>query len=370
MIKKIFLYYPSFERGGATINLINIINFFAKKKIKIYLFSNKINKKNNLKSSYLKIVKSKPLKMISFFPIRWNLALSSALNLNKFLKKNTEKKSIIFSMQSHIPAIVIAKLNKKIISIRNSEEPLGATYYADNKVLAFLVLILKFLFYNLSDQIIAISKKSQESLKKIVFIKNKVVLIYNPYLINILKSKKKIKTNKFIILTAGRITKQKNLNILINAFNNLSKKYKNLELIITGQGDLLRTIYKKVRNKNNIKVLKWKKNLGPVFRKSNLFVLSSYYEGLPNILIDAVNHEVPCIATDVSGVRDILVNGKGGLIIPNNDVMALEKSIEYSIHNYSKLRAMISIAKKNLFMFTKKNCAKIHDKFNELLNYN
>ena len=128
MIKKIFLYYPSFERGGATINLINIINFFTKKKIKIYLFSNKINKKNNLKSSYLKIVKSKPLKMISFFPIRWNLALSSALNLNKFLKKNTEKKSIIFSMQSHIPAIIIAKLNKKIISIRNSEEPLGATY--------------------------------------------------------------------------------------------------------------------------------------------------------------------------------------------------------------------------------------------------
>ena len=46
-------------------------------------------------------------------------------------------------MQSHIPAIVISKINQMKIVIRNSEEPLGATLYADNKILSFFVLFLK-----------------------------------------------------------------------------------------------------------------------------------------------------------------------------------------------------------------------------------
>jgi len=404
MIKTILLYYPSFENGGATKNLINIVNYFIKKKINVTLFSYKANKKNFFVSNYLKIIKSKPIKKINFLPTRWNLALSAALNLNMYIRNN-KKNSIIFSMQSHIPAIIVAKLNKKKISIRNSEEPLGATYYADNKILAFLVLILKFFFYNLSDQIIAISKKSEESLKKIVIFKKKVILILkfffynlsdqiiaiskkseeslkkivifkkkvililNPYLTNILKIKKKRKQKKFSILSIGRITKQKNFDLLISSIFNLSKKYKYIELTIVGNGNLFKIIQNKISNQKNIKLIKWKKNLKPFFLKSDLFILSSYYEGLPNVLIDAVNYEVPCIATDVSGVRDILINGKGGLIIANNNQKELEKNIEYSINNYSKIKKKIFLAKKKLFRFTNINCVIMHKQFNKIDNY-
>ncbi len=368
MIKKILLYYPSFEKGGATQNLINIINYFLKKKIEIFLFSHKANKKDFFKSNHLKIINSKPIKCMSFLPLRWNLALSSAINLNTY-SKTLEKDSIIFSMQSHIPAIIISKLNKKKISIRNSEEPLGATYYADNKFLAFLVLGLKFLFYNLSDQIIAISKKSEESLKKIVIFKRKIILILNPYLTKILKIKKKNKSKKFSILSVGRITKQKNFDLLIDSVSNLSKKYKNIELTIVGNGNLFEHTHNKIFNLKNIRLIKWKKNLKPFFLKSDLFVLSSYYEGLPNVLIDAVNYEVPCLATDVSGVRDILIQGKGGLIIPNNDQHKLEKNIEYSIKNYSKLKKMTLIAKKKIFRFTNINCVLMHKQFNKIYDF-
>tara|TARA_B100002052_G_C15884457_1_gene600908 strand:+ start:3995 stop:5104 length:1110 start_codon:yes stop_codon:yes gene_type:complete len=368
MIKKILLYYPSFEKGGATQNLINIVNYFLKKKIEIYLFSHKANTKYFFKSNYLKIINSKPIKYFNFLPIRWNLALSSALNLN-YYSKSIGKNSIIFSMQSHIPAIIISKLNKKKISIRNSEEPLGATYYADNRFLAFLVLGLKFLFYNLSDQIIAISKKSEESLKKIVFFKSKITLILNPYLTKILKIKKKNKSKIFSILSVGRITKQKNFDLLINSVSNLSKKYKNIELTIIGNGNLFKSTRSKIYKQKNIRLIKWKKNLKPYFLNSDLFVLSSYYEGLPNVLIDAVNYEVPCLATDVSGVRDILIEGRGGLIIPNNDQHKLEKNIEYSLKNYAKLKKMTLIAKKKIFRFTNINCLLIHKQFNKIYDF-
>ncbi len=368
MIKKILLYYPSFEKGGATQNLINIVNYFLKKKIEIFLFSHKAYKKDFFKSNHLKIINSKPIRCMNFLPLRWNLALSSAINLNDY-SKSYEKDSIIFSMQSHIPAIIISRLKKKKISIRNSEEPLGATYYADNKFLAFLVLGLKFLFYNLSDQIIAISKKSEDSLKKIVIFKRKIILILNPYLTKILKIKKKNKSKKFSILSVGRITKQKNFDLLIDSVSNLSKKYKNIELTIVGNGNLFEQTRNKIFNLKNIRLIKWKKNLKPFFLKSDLFVLSSYYEGLPNVLIDAVNYEVPCLATDVSGVRDILIQGKGGLIIPNNDQHKLEKNIEYSLKNYSKLKKMSLIAKKKIFRFTNINCVLMHKQFNKIYDF-
>ncbi len=192
MLKTIMLYYPSFENGGATKNLINIVNFFVKKKTRVILFSYGANKKKFIKTKYLTIVKTKLIKKINFLPVRWNLAISSVFNLDSYIKKN-KKNSIIFSMQSHIPAIIIAKLNNIKISIRNSEEPLGATLYADNKISAFFILILKIFFYNFSDQIIAISKKSEESLRKIVLFKKKIVFVYNPYLDNIQKIKKRKK---------------------------------------------------------------------------------------------------------------------------------------------------------------------------------
>ncbi len=368
MIKKILLYYPSFEKGGATQNLINIVNYFLKNKVKIFLFSHKANKKYFYKSNNLKIINFKPIKIINFLPFRWNLALSAALNLNNYSKK-FDKNSIIFSMQSHIPAIIISKLNRKKISIRNSEEPIGATYYADNKFLAILVLVLKFFFYNLSDQIIAISKKSEESLKHIVIFKKKIILILNPYITKILKIKKRRNSKKFSILSVGRVTKQKNFDLLIDAVTNLSKKYKNIELTIVGNGNLYEHTRIKISNQKNIKLIKWKKNLKPFFLRSDLFVLSSYYEGLPNVLIDAVNYEVPCLATDVSGVRDILVNGKGGLITPNDDQKKLEKNIEYSLKNYSKLKKMTFIAKKKIFRFTYLNCVLLHKQFNKINNF-
>jgi glycosyltransferase involved in cell wall biosynthesis len=365
MLKTIMLYYPSFENGGATKNLINITNFFIKKKINVLLFSYKADKKKFIKNKYLTIINTKPITFFSFLPIRWNLALSSVFNLNSYIKRN-KKNSIIFSMQSHIPAIIVAKLNNIKISIRNSEEPLGATFYADNRILSFFVLLLKIFFYNFSDQIIAISRKSEKSLNRIVLSKKKISLVYNPYLDKILKVKNKKKNKSFTILSSGRLTKQKNFFLLINSVINLSKKYKFINLTIVGSGNQYDIIKTKTLPYKNIKIVGWKPNLKKFFSKSDLFVLSSYYEGLPNTLIEAVNYEVPCIATNVSGVKDILLNGKGGMIVPNNNQQKLQNKIEYAINNRSKLKIMSLMAKKQVFRFTKINLLLMDKLFNDL----
>jgi glycosyltransferase involved in cell wall biosynthesis len=182
--KKLIIFYPAFAKGGITRNLENIIEFFSKKNIKIFLFSH--NAKNKIKYKNVKIIEKNYklfLKKKNF-----NIIFSSVISLYKFLKLNKEIK-VIFSMQNHLPAIILARIFKKKIIIRNSEEVFGATKYADHKVSAYFILFLKLIFYNFADLVIAISLKSKLSLKKLKIKEKKIKLIYNPYLKKILKKK-------------------------------------------------------------------------------------------------------------------------------------------------------------------------------------
>ena len=364
MLKTVHLFYPSFEKGGATKNLIRIVNFLLKKKIKVLFFSRGANKNDFIKNKNLKVINTKPLKKLIFLPIRWNLAISSMINLGFYIKKNN-KNSIIFSMQSHIPAIIMAKINRVKIVIRNSEEPLGATFYADNKILGFFVLFLKIIFYNFASKIIAISTMSKNSLQKLVIFNKKVTLIYNPYLEKILKIKKtkKNKLKNFNILSIGRLTKQKNFPLLINAVIKLSKKYKKINLLIIGDGNLKNYLVNKTKYYQNIKIINWKNKLSKYYLNSDLFVLPSYYEGLPNVLLDALNHEIPIISTDCSGASDILQKNSRGFIVPINDQKMLEKKIIFIMKNYSTAKRNIIKAKKKIHMFSDENLFKYYELF-------
>ena len=115
--------------------------------------------------------------------------LSSLGILANLLKKLQKKDTVILSMQSNFFSVLVTFFLRWKISIRVSEDPCGATKYADNKLFAILVLITKFFTYNLSDKIIVNALKSQNCIKKFVFNKNKVKLLYNPTLLKIEKQK-------------------------------------------------------------------------------------------------------------------------------------------------------------------------------------
>ena len=353
MKKKLIFFYPSFERGGATKILIRVINYLLKKNIEIYLFSHNASYKDFIKSKKLTI-RGSNIKNKS----RLYFNLLTTINLLKFLIQNNEKNTI-FSFQSHLPAIILAKLFKKKIIIRNSEEIFGATKYADKKVHAFITLMLKAVFYNLANTIIAISTKSKKSLEKIIINKNKVKLIYNPYLVNNNNfKKKKNSNNSFNILCVGRLTKQKNFILVIKVINVLVKQYPNIILTIVGDGPLKRDLIKSANK--NIKFLNWTNNIKKYFLKSDLFILSSYYEGLPNALIEAAYYNVPSISTDCSGAKDILLNNKGGYIIRINNFMELKEKIIIVMNKYKDAKKKASYAKKNVSNYSILNCEKYY----------
>ncbi len=189
-IKDLIILYPSFERGGVTVNLINFINFALKKKNNIYLISRNPDLSKfafKKKINFLKI----PSFSIPFISERLLTSLLSIFYLIKSFDKCKKSESVIFSFQSNIIPIIISKIFNRKIIIRNSEDAIDATKFADKKFFAYFVLLSKIIFYNLADGIITNSQKSKESLESIIYIKKKIRLIFNPYLQKILKRKKK-----------------------------------------------------------------------------------------------------------------------------------------------------------------------------------
>ena len=69
-------------------------------------------------------------------------------------------------------------------------------------------------------------------------------------------------------------------------------------------------------------------------KKSKIFVLSTFYEGFPNVLCEAMYAGLPCISTDcISGPRELINNGENGLLVPIGDVIKMERALEILIQN-------------------------------------
>ena len=349
-IKELIILYPSFEKGGATSNLINFINICSKRNIKVYLISN-IKKKD--KKKFLK-------RNVKFLNINNNLriwslnrlitSIKSLFLLSSLFDKVDVNNSMVISFQSHILPIIFSKILGRKIIIRNSEDVIEATKYADYKVSALLVFLLKSFFYNFSDGIISNSNKAKKSLDTIIY-KNKTKLIYNSYLNNIYP--KNNNTRKNIILSTGRLCKQKNQKIAIKAFKNFLKKFPNYKLVLIGHGNdevKLKRLCVELKITKKVIFKGWVSNPQKYYLEAKILVFPSLYEGLPNTLIEATNYNLPCISSRCSGATDILTE-KYGNFIPRFSSILLSEKMTDSIINYKKTLSKTQKIKKKLSRF-------------------
>jgi len=347
MKKNLILFYPSFERGGVERIIENLI--LNNKKFRITLISSK-NAKKRLNLKKINFIEVNQKIKIPFIHERYLSAINAMIVLYRHL--NNKKKYLIHSMQSNVAAIIVSIIKRNKIIIRNSENPIYSFLYSESKFFSYISLLLKYIFYNFADGIITNSKGSKKSLERFIINKKKIEVIYNPYLDKI--NKKKNKKSKYLI-TIGRLRKQKDHETLLKAFYIFSKKNKDYKLLVLGHGNLEKKL-KKLANRLNIDkrvIFKgWVKNTSSYLKFSKIFILSSVYEGLGNVLIDAINHDTPCISTDChSGPREILLNGKGGYLVKIKSPELLAEKIIFCTNNYKKAQKKNSFVKKTLKRF-------------------
>jgi len=117
---------------------------------------------------------------------------------------------------------------------------------------------------------------------------------------------------------AGRLEKQKNLGELIKAFSRFSKTVtQDSDLVLLGEGSLrveLEELSKTLGVSDKVLFLGHSYGISSILMQSDCFVLPSIYEGMPNVLIEAMSEKLPILATPVGAVPDMVIDGITGII--------------------------------------------------------
>lgn len=134
------------------------------------------------------------------------------------------------------------------------------------------------------------------------------------------------------IVTAGRLTNQKNQILLVRAFAQISSIFPEYQLIIYGDGSLkgnLEETAEQLGVKDQVILPGYTTNIGDKIKDASLFVLSSDFEGMPNALMEAMALGLPCISTDCDGggAKFLIENEKNGLLVPKGDAKALSEAM-------------------------------------------
>ena len=328
MKKKIIFFCPSIEIGGVEKNLYKVINFFAHKNLDLYLITLSKNLGNKL---------NKKVKIINFnlfgdFNYPYFLKVIFCY-LNYFLNFQFRNNNIFVSFQSNLYFILLAKLTGNKIVARSNAAP---NYYISNSLKKKIFKII----FSFADKIIVNSNEFQKIFQKTF--KIKPVVIYNPSVNEKLLKKyarKKGKKNKIVnFINVGRLTHQKNHILLIKALSQI--KNSNYKLIIVGSGKEeinLKKYIKKNKLNKRVKIISNITNANKYYIKSDVFILTSRFEGLPNVLIEAQLNKNFIISSDCpSGPKEILLNGKAGYLFKNENIKDLKKKINNYLINRNK----------------------------------
>ena len=345
-MKNLIIFIPSITNGGMEKNFFSTTKNLKKRKINILgiscskrKFKNQIKLKNNFGLLELDNLNLKLKLFLSFFIL---------------IIKNFRQKNPVLSFHGNIFAIIASKIIGCKVYIRLNSHP---NYYIDSN---FKKIFFRF-FYRQANEIIVNSIEVKNFLKNKFNLKSTV--IYNELDKNdiINKSKKKVKikfSNGYpILISVGRLDKNKNHIFLIEAFNNLKNKIK-YNLIILGSGNenqyLLNKIYEYKLN-NYIKIVNFKNNPYPYMRKSKFFILPSKIEGYPNVLIEAGALGKLIMSNNISGAREIIEYDKRGYL--------------FSIKGYSKFYKVLKKIKNKEINNTKINNLKMYIKNRHLLDH-
>jgi glycosyltransferase involved in cell wall biosynthesis len=134
------------------------------------------------------------------------------------------------------------------------------------------------------------------------------------------------------VVTVGRLSHEKGVDVLIAAFLAVVPAHPEWELVVVGDGperELLESLARSSGYKDQIQFAGRRRDVGSLLATASLYVLASRHEGFPNALLEAMAAGLPCIAADCpSGPSEIICSGRTGVLVPPRSVRALAVALD------------------------------------------
>ena len=316
-MQKISFVTRNFASGGAERVIQNLIEYFSLKNILCSLLLLEDKPIFYDIPSTIEVIKIGKRSNIKFFD-----KFLKYLSLRKYI--NIIDPDIVLAMPEEVGIFTILALfgtkNRIVVSERNNP------WVMPKKMMTRL---LRSFSYPLASGIIFQTQKSASYFPKKIYEKGTILL--NPI------DNKKIPEcwlgeREKLIIGVGRLVPQKNFSLLIKAFSIFQSHHPSYKLKIYGEGPLRSELFDLCSNflpKGAFSFPGVTTNLLIEIRKAAMLVISSDYEGLPNIMIEAMAMGLPVISTDCpsGGLKEIIINQKNGLLVPVGDSVCLSNAM-------------------------------------------
>jgi len=269
---------------------------------------------------------------------------ASLPGLVRYLRR--ERPQAMLSALNHANVIAVlahwlAKVNARLVVSERNDVSGGSDQ--PQTLRQHCVLPLMHWAYRRADAIVAVSEGVADSLASAIGLsRDRIAVAYNPVVTPELarRAAEPLDHPWFgegtppVILAVGRMKPQKDFPTLLRAFA-MVRNRRDCRLVILGEGELrpmLEALVKELGISDSVQMPGFADNPFPWMRGASLFVLSSAWEGLPNVLIQAMACGTPVVSTDCpSGPREILEDGQWGALVPVGDVDALAEEIDAAL---------------------------------------
>lgn len=343
-MKKILFFTNGLYGGGAEKVLQTLLHYIDKSKFEITLYSLRQEKSNNLypkdviyryifssyseQSSFLRKIlvkcKNKILLWIYYHcspRIFYKLFIKESYDTEVAFIEGYATRIISGSPNPNSKKIAWVHINLEInhwttIAYQNSKEEEEA--------------------YTKFNQVISVSRSVQATTEKLFKNINNSITLYNPIDANniIQLSSQFVPFNKSLqrirLISVGRYVQQKAFHRLVSITAQLITEGYDIELWLVGEGEQRTALEKQIESlnlKDKVFLTGFQNNPYPYIKNADVFVCSSLTEGYSTVVTEALILECPVITTDCSGMKELLLDGKCGIITENNEE-ALYKGIK------------------------------------------
>ncbi|MCG7849573.1 MAG: glycosyltransferase family 4 protein, partial [ANME-2 cluster archaeon] len=306
--------------GGIQNYVMNLINFISNS-INVTLIGISKIEKSSEYANFIPVVKKTN---VSSYIFLLNLLLKTP-----FLK--ISKSSIIHIQrpETMLPFVLFFRENPKVCTLHGLANK--GIFHKKGKLVGTIYLVIERYTLKHTDAVIAVSDEiKDEYLQKYPWLKDKFKVIpvgfdeklFRPLDKNKMRQKYGFSINDKIILYVGRFEKEKRLDTLLTAFKEIKNEIINAKLVLVGDGrekHNLENLIKKLDIKdvvilNTIEHVR----IPEIMNCADVFALTSMYEGMPTVVLEALACGIPVVSTDVGDVYKV-VNNKTGYIIRSNE---------------------------------------------------
>ena len=223
------------------------------------------------------------------------------------------------------------------------------TYFCATKVYPNAEGLLKFVLENRlapRKKLKVIGKGSSNGIDTSYFSKGQV----EETKVSVLRESLKIKSSDFIFCFVGRLVGDKGVNELVHAFCEVQNEIPEAKLLLVGPYEtdldpLEKITQKRINTNPNIITTGFQADIRPYLVLSDTFVFPSYREGFPNVVLQAIAMEVPCIVSDINGCNEIIREGETGAIVPPKQTQPLVDKMVLFYHEKNVVQKFINTAK-------------------------